>query len=119
MSIDMFVQVKGALERALMASRFRKEFVDVYVTTYVKNAELRVAKVPGASVSRRFLRARIWRLFANPHSPTAFSHTRNNLAMLPFARPPKGLQRPSHVRRTKQTLSSACELASSNVAYVA
>lgn len=29
----------------MMASRFRKEFVDVYVKTYVKNAELRVEKV--------------------------------------------------------------------------
>lgn len=28
-----------------MASRFRREFVDMYVKTHVKNAELRVAKV--------------------------------------------------------------------------
>eukprot|EP00752_Nemacystus_decipiens_P010357 g9227.t1 len=38
-------KVKGALERALMASRFRKEFVNVYVKTYVKSAELRVTKM--------------------------------------------------------------------------
>lgn len=39
-----------------MASRFRKEFVDVYVKTYVKNAELRVAKVPEARVPNIFAR---------------------------------------------------------------
>ncbi|CAM9946768.1 unnamed protein product, partial [Ectocarpus sp. 8 AP-2014] len=38
-------KVKGALERALMASKFRREFVDMYVKTHVKNAELRVAKM--------------------------------------------------------------------------
>lgn len=36
-----------------MASRFRKEFVDVYINTHVKNAELRVAKVPGPAVTNR------------------------------------------------------------------
>ena len=48
------VQVKGALERALMATRFRKEFVDVYVKTYVNNAKLRVAKVPKTMFAKWF-----------------------------------------------------------------
>lgn len=42
----VLTQVKGALERALMANRFRKEFVQLYIKTHVKNAELRVEKVP-------------------------------------------------------------------------
>lgn len=50
-----------------MASRFRKEFVDVYVKTYVKNAELRVEKVPGARVPHRFC-AQERSLFSKPNS---------------------------------------------------
>ncbi|CAM9187342.1 unnamed protein product, partial [Hapterophycus canaliculatus] len=38
-------KVRGALERAVMTNRFRKDFVQLYIKTHVKNAELRVAKM--------------------------------------------------------------------------
>lgn len=46
------IQIRGAPERALMARRFRKEFVELFIQTTISNAEVRVRKVR-ASPKRR------------------------------------------------------------------
>lgn len=39
------LQIRGAPERALMARRFRKEFIELFIQTTISNAEVRVKKV--------------------------------------------------------------------------
>lgn len=44
-NIGSVVQIRGALERALMARRFRKEFVEMFIKRHIENTERRVQKV--------------------------------------------------------------------------
>ena len=48
-------KVKGAPERALMARRFRKEFVKLFIKTHISNAELRVEKVTNPRCKNIFI----------------------------------------------------------------